>query len=167
MNWSVRISAYVFAAIFLLGVAVRLPAEHPKSHKKKGRQLIPVLSSAMDSPEFVLDYTNETDTTQDMWELLGASSIVLDGIEYRRQVIVFMGGNANLRSGRTHSFKIGPRSYLPRDGWQKHGYSKKLKRWRWKTPLKSGRHTLSVKFGNEQYGPITFDWDGDLPLLYE
>ncbi|MBL7042420.1 MAG: hypothetical protein ISR77_27530 [Pirellulaceae bacterium] len=46
-------------------------------------------------------------------------------------------------------------------------YSKKLKRWRWNAPLESGRHTLMVEVGGETYGPITFDWNGDLPLLYE
>jgi hypothetical protein len=166
MSRHLEIGASVLAAVLLLGAGSGLPGEHPKPDGNEGRPLIPVFSSAMDGPQFTLDYTNDTDTAQDLTELMGASSILLDGVEHRRQVIKFV-GNANLPSGRTHSFQVDLGSYMPRDGWQKHGYSKKLKRWRWKGPLESGRHTLSVKLGNKQYGPITFYWDDQLPLLYE
>jgi len=154
------------AGLLLLGFAARTFGEDTSPEEKIGGPLIPVLSNAMDAPEFVVDCSNETGIVQDIAKLMSESSIVLDGVRYRRHTVKFA-GNPNLRPGSTYSMRIGLASYLPSEGRQRQGYSKKLKRWRWKAPLESGRHTLTVEVGGETYGPITFDWNGDLPLLYE
>jgi hypothetical protein len=133
--------------------------------KQRGA-LVPAFSPAQDGPTFHLAYTNDSAETADITDLLQTSSIVLDGKTYPRQTVKFC-GNANLSPGQTWTSTFTVSGYLPVNLAQRQGYSKTLKRWRWKTPLESGRHTVLVKLGGKEYGPVTFTWDADTPLLYD
>lgn len=148
----------------LLAMAAIVLAKEANPAGSQRLPLIPIISTAADGPEFNLDHTNDTDEAIDIPNLLSASSIVLDDKVYPCVVVKF-GGRASLDRGQKKSFRVSLSAYLPKS--EKKGYSEVLKRWRWKVPLKSGRHTLLVKFGTNEYGPITFIWDGDHPLLYE
>jgi len=160
-----KVCLFSIVAGTLLSLAGLLLAQELSPANRKGVQpLVPVFSTALDSPKFVLDYSNDTNEAVDIPGLLRGSSVVLDGKVYPRTGVKFV-GNPSLGPGRTKSFTITLAAYLPK--WEKKGYSKTLKRWRWKSPLKSGRHTLLVKLGDKEYGPITFVWEGDGPLLYE
>jgi len=142
-----------------------LPAQEAKPAPNKATlPLVPVFSTALDGPEFTLGYMNDTNEAVNIPALLRGSSAALDGKVYPRTSVKFV-GNPSLPPGQTKLLSITLAGYLPK--WEKKGYSKLLKRWRWKPPLKSGKHTLLVKVGDKEYGPITFLWEGDVPLLYE
>lgn len=155
---------FVVVAVVLVIMGGLLAQEGKPASRKGTRPVVPVFSTALDSPKFIIDYTNDTGEALDIAELLMRSSVVFDDKEYRCTGYKGTGG-WQLAPGKTKTFTIGLSSYMP--GWEQKGYSRKLKRWRWQPPLESGRHTLLVKFGNNEYGPITFVWDGDVPLLYE
>lgn len=89
---------------------------------------------------------------------------MIDGTTYTRHTLKFA-GNSNLGPGKKHSFTIDLASYLPPG--ERKGYSKALKEWRWSIPLESGRHTITINLDKKEYGPITFIWKADVPLLYE
>ncbi|MHC4176321.1 MAG: hypothetical protein ACYSWU_02375 [Planctomycetota bacterium] len=129
--------------------------------------LVPVFSTALDGPEFTLDYLNDTNDAVKTIDLLQGSSATLDGQVYPHGMIPGSAGKPMLEPGETLSRTINLKQYLPFAKFKQMGYSKTLKRWRWKTPLKPGKHTLLVKFGDKEYGPITFLWKGDVPLLCE
>lgn len=127
----------------------------------------PVFSTALDGPLFTLDYVNDTNDSVSTVGLLQGSSVTLDGRVYPHAIVPGIAGKPMLEPGEKLSPLIILNNYLPSAKFKKMGYSKTLERWRWKTPLKSGKHTLLVKFGDKEYGPITFLWMGDVPLLYE
>jgi hypothetical protein len=156
----------VMVGASLLGAVTAQQSVGPEPAEWTEEAIIPVLSRAMDGPQFAVDYRNDSDSVQDLTDVLGSSSIVLDNVKYDCHSVKFV-GNPNLPPTRTHTFKISLGTYLPREGYEKKAYSEKLKRWRWQTPLEAGRHTLSVEIGAKQYGPITFVWDPSSPLLYE
>lgn len=157
----------VVSVVFVLstmGCALLAPQVEPEMNKE-ARLLVPVFSTALDSPNFTLDYVNDTSESVAIMDLLLASTVEIDGRMYPRTGVKLVGGDQSLRPGQRTSFSITLGEYLP--NWEKKGYSEILKRWRWKPPLKSGIHTLLVKVGDKEYEPITFHWKGDLPLLYE
>jgi hypothetical protein len=129
-----------------------LPQEARPALDKATLPLIPVFSTAQDGPEFTLDYVNDTNDAVGTIDLLQGSSVTLDG---------------KVDPGQTISVTIDLSQYLPGARLKRMGYSKTLERWRWKPLLKSGKHTLLVTVGEKEYGPITFIWRGDVPLLYE
>jgi hypothetical protein len=153
----------VVFALFLIGGL--LPAQQAGPViSKRAQPLVPVFSTALDSPTFTFDYVNDTNEAVVIPDLLLSSSATLDGEVFPSTGVLFV-GNANLSPGRTIPLTITLAEYLP--NWERKGYSDLLKRWRWKAPLKSGKHTLLIKFADKEYGPVTFLWDGDTPLLYE
>ena len=142
-----------------------LIAQEPKLEPDSAMlPLVPVFSTAQDSPAFTLDYVNDTSESVNIMGLMQNMSGTLDGKVYRSKGILYV-GPGSLPPGGTQSINIGPTSFLR--GAEKKKYSTVLKRWRWKSPLESGKHTLLVRFGEKEYGPITFHWDGDVPFLYE
>jgi hypothetical protein len=149
---------------FFLTAASWLFATDRPATDQSARTLVPVFSPALDGPIFEIEFTNDTDRLADILELLQESQIVLDEMKYDRAGVKFV-GNSKLAVGQTHRFEIDLGSYIP--GWQRQGESKKLNRWRWKTPLGSGEHEIELDFGGKKYGPVTFRWNGDVPLLYE
>ena len=152
------------AACGLMSASVcLLPARGELRQDAAGRlPLLPVFSAAQDEPQFVADFENQTGQIVNIVELMKASSIVLDGKTYKRQVIRFT-GNSSLRPGASIPFTVDMGGYLL--GSERKEFSEALKRWRWKSPLASGRHTLLLNLGSKQYGPVSFVWDADAPLL--
>ena len=122
----------------------------------------PVFSAALDGPRFMIDYTNNSDHVIDIPKLIQGSSIVLDGLEYPLVSFRF-GGSCNLRQGETWTYKFSLDSYIL--GAQKREYSKKLGRWRWQTAVKPGKHILVLKFAGQESKPVSFLWEGNVPLL--
>lgn len=150
------------------GIDADMPAQEAKPGFNRATfPLVPVFSTALDGPEFRLDYVNDTNDSVNTVDLLQGSSVTLDGQVYPHGMIPGMAGNPVIERGETLSRTINLMQYLPFAKFKKMGYSKTLERSRWKTPLKPGKHTLLVKFGDKEYGPITFLWKGDVPLLYE
>jgi hypothetical protein len=127
-------------------------------------EVSPVFSNAQDAPQFQIDFTNTSKRPVELPKLIRESSIVLDGKEYPHLILKF-GGNANLESGGTWKYLFDLDSYVL--GAQKGGFSNLLNRWRWKTTIESGKHTLVLKFAGQTSSLITFIWEGDGPLLYE
>jgi hypothetical protein len=158
--------AVLVAAVtgFFLAAASWLFATDGRATDRAARSLVPIFSPALDGPIFEIEFTNETALVADILELLQESHVVLDGKEFARTGVKFV-GNPKLASGQTHRFEIDLGSYMP--GWQREGKSTKLNRWRWKTPLGSGEHAIELELGGKKYGPVTFRWNGDVPLLYE
>jgi len=167
-TWRYKVCLLTIVAGAALAMTGVLLAQEPKSAPNRATlPLVPVFSTALDGPEFTLDYVNDTNdsvSTIDLWE---GSSATLDGKVYPHGFLPGMAGNPIIEPGQTISLTINLRQYLPDARFKKMGYSKTLKRWRWKTLLKSGNHTLLVMVGDKEYGPITFVWRGHVPLLYE
>lgn len=141
-----------------------LPPAHsePRPHAAGRLPLLPVFSTAQDGPEFVAQFENQTGQVVNIVELMETSSIVLDGKTYKRQVVRFV-GNSSLRPGESIPFTVDTDGYLL--GSERKEFSETLKRWRWKSSLVSGRHTLLLNLGGREYGPLSFVWDADAPLL--
>lgn len=170
MKWTRRYKLCfltIIAGAALTMTGLLLAQEAKPAPNRATLPLVPVFSTALDGPEFTLDYVNDTNDAVKIIDLWQGSSVTLDGQVYPRGLLAGIAGNWIVEPGQTISFTINLRQYLPGARLKKMGYSKTLKRWRWKTLLKSGNHTLFVMFGEKEYGPITFVWRGDVPLLYE
>jgi hypothetical protein len=89
---------------------------------------------------FVATFKNTTATEADLPTLLQESSVTLDGKVHKRQVVKF-GGRSNLRPGKSWTFTIQMGDYLGRDA-----------------SLAAGRHTLTLRFGGQAFGPVEFVW---------
>jgi hypothetical protein len=157
----------IFAGAALTMTGLLLAQEAKSSPKRATLPLVPVFSTALDGPEFTLDYSNDTNDDLSAIELWQGSSVTLDGKVYPSRLIGGFGGKPTIEPGETISRLIQLHLYLPDARLRRMGYSKTLKRWRWKTLLKSGEHTLLVMVGDKKYGPITFVWIDDVPWLYE
>jgi len=156
------LSAVLGHTFFVVG---NLPAQEAKPDSDEARlPLVSVFSTAQDGPEFSIEYVNDTNKVVSITNLLNSSTVTLDGAVYPHIVLKYV-GNSTLSPGQTISIPIDLGSYLP--NWLKRDFSTVLKRWRWEAPLESGRHTLLVNFGGRVYGPTTFMWNADVPLLYE
>ncbi len=150
-----RLSVLGVLALLAAGGTV-LSGEAGSKRDREAGALVPVMSTAQDSPEFAIDFTNDTGSEVEIPALLEKAVAVLDGKEYARHTVKFA-GNAALKPGKAHAFKISLADYLP--AGTKLGYSAEAKRWRWKIPVTEGRHTLLLKLGNMQYGPVAFAWE--------
>ncbi|WP_162668093.1 hypothetical protein [Gemmata massiliana] len=93
-----------------------------------------------DGWRFAATYCNATGAVVDLPALLQESVVVLDGKEYPRQILKF-GGGSKLRPGSSWSFTVAAGEYLPKGN-----------------VLSEGRHTLRLKFGGQEFGPIEFEW---------
>ena len=170
MKWARRYKVWLLtlvagAALTMTGV---LLAQEPKSAPNRATlPLVPVFSTALDGPEFILYYVNDTNDGVNISDLWQGSSLTLDGKVYPGRLLPGIAGKLKIEPGEGISRTVNLRQYLPDDMFEKMGYSKTLKRWRFKTLLKSGNHTLLVMVGEKEYGPITFHWRGHVPLLYE
>jgi hypothetical protein len=128
--------------------------------------LIPVFSRSMDTPLFMVTYTQDMESEGDIPDLLLNSVMTIDGVEHGSPLVAF-GGDATLGPGQTRTMRIAVSSYLP--AGERLGYSQETERWRWKIRLADGRHRVSVRLGGEEYGPVDFFWDGkqSMNLLQE
>jgi hypothetical protein len=135
--------------IALLAAAIAawaaVEATRPRRQSEPGLAILPFFKGDQDTPLFLLDYTNQTGVTESLTALLMASTITLDGKEHRSGGVCLI-GNDLVKAGVRRPFLIGLDGYLPRD------QSNRLR-------LDPGRHTLSVRFGGREYGPIRFVWD--------
>jgi hypothetical protein len=96
---------------------------------------------------FSLDFTNEGEKVIDTSAYRLSARLILDGQDYRT-IKPTLTGNYNLAPGKVRSFSFSLSDFTvasDKDVW----------------PLKSGRHTVTIRFGGNQYGPLTFEWRGD------
>jgi hypothetical protein len=93
-----------------------------------------------DGWRFAVTYYNATGGNVDLTVLLAESSVVLDGKDYPWRVPNYPGGR-RLRPGERKSRTVGAAEYLGKDA-----------------VLTEGRHTLTLKFGGQEYGPVEFEW---------
>jgi hypothetical protein len=140
------------------------PAEPAKSkliaipiYKPEARKEIPQLpllaqfSTNGSGAAFMLDYTNDTEKDFDTALYRTSAHLILDNLDYRTQPVTLT-GNYSLEPGKSRSFSFHLSDFM---------VTKDTEVW----PLKPGRHTILIKFGGKDYGPLTFDWRGDSPAV--
>ena len=66
--------------------------------------------------------------------------VTIDGKEYPWQLPRYPGGR-KMRPGESWRFTFGAAEYLGKD-----------------VVLAEGKHTLTLKFGGQEYGPVEFEW---------
>jgi RNA polymerase sigma factor (sigma-70 family) len=108
--------------------------------KEKPRPLTPVFKKNSGGWHFAASYRNTSADEEDLPTLLKESSVVLDGKEHIRQGVRF-GGRSNLHPNESWTFTIEMTNYLSQD-----------------ETLSEGRHTLTLKFGGQEFGPVEFVW---------
>ncbi len=156
----IKMISAVIGLILVAGIAFAEPFEE----KDAGLKVYPILSTAMDTPSFVVEYTNHEGKRLSLPEMLKKEIIILDGQEYTRKALVFS-GIAFLEPGAASKHIVDINSFIFTSERQK--YSPVLGRWRWKGTLPSGRHTIIVRFGGKESKLIEFEWDDSLPFLYK
>jgi hypothetical protein len=112
--------------------------DNPSKPKGKPRPLIPVFKKNSDGWLFAATYKNTSTDEEDLPTLLKESSVVLDGKEHVRQGVRF-GGRSNLHPDESWTFTIEMTNYLSQG-----------------ETLSEGRHTLTLKFGGQEFGPVEF-----------
>ena len=135
-----------------------------KKQQIESDALVPLLTSALDGPTFIAKFKNRGDEAIQVGQLKAESVCVFDGKEYRCR-IVKVAGSASVGPEDTRDLIVTLSHYL--GSVERSGYSEKLQRWRWKSNLSSGRHTVSFRFGGQELGPLSFFWDAGTPMLYE
>jgi hypothetical protein len=161
---SVHAVAIAFGILLVIGVVgfALAMAETKDEEQEVVLSVYPLFSSALDGPQFRIELVNNSPEEID-WK--NEEMIVLDGKEYPRSIWKGTPPKTRLSPGKTYSTTLDVGAFLP--GSKKGEYSKKLKRWRWITPLKSGTHTIIIKLGSYKSASLKFIWDGDSPLLYQ
>ncbi len=124
---------------------------------------IPSFSASTDSPEFLISFTNTSFEPTDARNVLMFEAVQLDGHIYPRLGVKLAGSNAVVRPGKSWSHTVAVSEFLP--GSQRLQYSDALKRWRWRVPLKSGKHTIIFHVGNSKSVEMAFAWNGEGPIL--
>ena len=153
----------IFAFIGLCFIAVTAFAE-PSEKQDYDLKVYPILAAAMDSPSFVVEYTNQGPEKLYLPDMLNMETIIFDGREYTRKSLVFS-GIPFVEPGAKSRHTVDIYSFLFNSERQK--YSPALGRWRWQCPLPTGKHTLIVKFAGKESPPLEFQWDSSVPLLYK
>ena len=163
---SVMVNEIIKTISAVIGLALVAAVAFAESPEKKDSDLkvYPILATAMDTPSFVVEYTNHEGKKLYLPEMLKKEIIILDGQEYTRKVLVFE-GVAFLEPGAEWKHTVDINAFLFNSERQK--YSPTLGRWRWQSPLKSGKHTLIVKFAGKESRLIEFEWDNSIPFLYK
>ena len=163
---SVMINKIIKTISPVIGLALVAAIAFAESPEKKDSDLkvYPILATAMDTPSFVVEYTNHEGKKMYLPEMLKKEIIILDGQEYTRKVLVFE-GVAFLEPGAEWKHTVDLNAFLFNSERQK--YSPTLGRWRWQSPLNSGKHSLIVKFAGKESQPIEFQWDNSIPFLYK
>jgi hypothetical protein len=123
----------------IVGAALATAADPPKP-KENPLPLTPVFRQNSGGWRFAANYRNTTAGEEDLPTLLQESSIVLDGKVHARQGVRF-GGRSNLHPGESWTVTIEMLDYLSKD-----------------EALTEGRHTLTLKFGGQTFGPVEFVW---------
>jgi hypothetical protein len=114
--------------------------------------LLPAFSSDKTAgAAFSLDFTNDGDKVLDTSAFRLSARLTFDGQDYRTPKTTLT-GNYNLAPGKTRTFTFNLTDFTiagDSDVW----------------PLKAGRHTVVIRFGGKQYGPVTFQWNaGSSPM---
>lgn len=150
----------------VIGIALVTAIAFPEASEKRDNDLkvYPLLTTTMDSPSFVVEYTNHEGKKVYLPEMLKKEIIILDGQEYTRKVLAF-GGIAFLEPGAEWKHTVDINEFLFNSERQK--CCPTLGRWRWQSLLKSGKHTLVVKFAGKESPLIEFEWDNSIPFLYK
>ena len=129
---------------------VQTPAAEPS---REGTATLPLLPQFSDGKaggaSFTFDFTNDNAKTFDTAIYRESAHLIFDGQDYRTLPLA-QNGVALLESGKTRKFSFALTDFT---------VSKDSDVW----PLKSGRHTVLIKFGGKQFGPLIFDWRGDSP----
>jgi len=100
--------------------------------------LIPVFGQ--DDWQFAVTYWNTTGAIVDLRKLLRESTIILDGKTHPRRLLD-LGGYAKMPRGEPWRVTVGAAEYLGRD-----------------FVLAEGKHTVALKFGGQEFGPVEFEW---------
>ncbi|MBT4865273.1 MAG: hypothetical protein HON53_09160 [Planctomycetaceae bacterium] len=135
-----------------------------RKQKIESDALVPLLSSALDGPTFIVKFKNRGNEAVQVGQLKAESVCVLDGKELPCR-IVKAAGRASVGPNETRELIVTLSHYL--GSVERSGYSEKLQRWRWKSNLASGRHTVSFRFGGQELAPLSFFWDAGTPMLFE
>ncbi len=141
-----------------------MASAEPPEKKDMKLTVYPILSTAMDTPSFVVAYTNHEGGKVNLPEMLKRETIILDGQKYTRKVLTFS-GIAFLDPGKEWKHTLDINAFL--FDAERQEYSPTLGRWRWRGSLKSGKHSLIVKFAGEESPLTEFEWDDSIPLLYK
>ncbi len=105
------------------------------------------------TPEFAYSFTNTTGKDINLLTLCHQSVLILDGKRYGDPTFYWF-GNDVLRPSQKWDTTVKVSEFLPEA--QHPG-------WKWsESVLPSGRHTLSLLFGNQQYGPVSFIWQNQI-----
>ncbi|HEV3142444.1 MAG TPA: hypothetical protein VGZ47_01015 [Gemmataceae bacterium] len=129
----------VFLGMMIIAAASATAAD-PPTPKEKSLPLTPVFKKENGGWHFEANYRNTSAGDEDLPKLLQESSIVLDGKVHARQGVRF-GGRSNLHPGESWTFTIETMHYFTKD-----------------EVLTDGRHTLTLKFGSQTFGPVEFVW---------
>ncbi len=165
--------AWVIASIITLLLPSRSEAREPAGAEiptwtrrapNGSLRVWPSFAGTMDSPEFVLEFTNTSAMPSDALNVVMAEAIRLDGQTYPRLAVKWAGQIPPIGPGKSWSHRVAISDFLP--GSQRLQYSDVLRYWRWKVPLKSGNHTVTFMVGDASAAETIFSWNGDLPVLY-
>jgi hypothetical protein len=129
---------YQTAPLILLASTVTVGAA--SMPKDRARPLTPVFRQDASGWRFLATFKNTAGADADLRTLLHESSLMLDGKVFPRQMLKF-GGRSNLPPGESWSFTIETGEYLGRGA-----------------TLSEGRHTLTLRFGGQEFGPVEFVW---------
>jgi hypothetical protein len=123
--------------ILLIGTVLVVAASKPKD---RALPLTPAFRQDAGGWRFVATFKSTGAADVDLPTLLQESSLVLDDKVFPRKVVRF-GGRSNLSPGESWSFIVEMGEYL---GWD--------------APLAEGRHSLRLRFGGQEFGPVDFIW---------
>ena len=159
----------IFCVIWLQTAVAITPAvpESPTGKRSAPTGTVtatPSFGTSMDCPAFLVSFTNTSSRPTDALSVAMSEAVKLDGRIYPRIGLKWAGRSAALRSGETWSHTVELSEFLL--GIKRQQYSAVLRRWRWKVPLKSGKHVLTFFVGKSRSDQMAFTWDGDGPMLY-
>jgi len=152
-----RLTLLLLVALIIARLCLSSARSQQKGTPSTGLPLLPIFSHEQNSPCFVGTFHNDGDRDVSEIRLYMDSTIVLDGKTYAH----FPGapgfiGMPGVTAHNSISVFFDLSDYVPR-----REYNKKLKRWQWKSSLSSGKHTLTIRYGDKTYGPVSFVWDSE------
>jgi len=163
------------AALLLVGLPTISELDAPDEAVEVSGTLLltPVVSRTTDSPSFEVTFTSDAPAPFTVTRIQPRSGILLDGVEYHRNIYRWAGIVNTIEPGDVYKFRFSLGEFLP--GAQRRNYSKTLRRWRWHVPLSSGAHRVvfflrrhsSNDTERATSNEVAFVWDDSQPLLYD